>query len=187
MSDLNSAQLDPIDGPVRRRLASELDGQLGRAEAAFLRHVGMAQARVPSAAATATRPPRPAARPASHGRFMRFGGWTLSFVGTALAASIAALWAAPALFRDAGSGSGRPLDQQHPLAVQQPMIHYVQDRTWDGGTIVVNDDEDGVPHPARRYVRERIERTRWYDPEQKAWAETTVPQQDEAIVPVDTY
>ena len=50
-----------------------------------------------------------------------------------------------------------------------------------------NDDEDGVPHPARRYVRERIERTRWYDPQQKAWAETTVPQQDEAIVPVDTY
>ena len=117
---------------------------------------------------------------------MRYGGWTLSLAGAALAASIAALWAAPALFRDAGSDPGRPAGR--PLAtVQEPMIHFVQDRTWDGGTVVVNGDGDGVPHPARRFVRERIERTRWYDPEQKAWAETTVPHQDEAIVPVDTY
>src|SRR4051812_33342382 len=108
MSDSNSAQVDPLDGLVRQRLASELDGQLGRAESAFLRHVGMAQA---GGAAAAVSPGElSAARPSSRrGRFMRFGGWTLSFAGAALAASIAALWAAPALFRDANSEPGRPV------------------------------------------------------------------------------
>jgi hypothetical protein len=187
MSDMNGTQLDPLDGLVRRRLASELDGQLGKAEAAFLRHVGTAQQAGGQPGATVTRPR--AVQPRPGGRFMRFGGWTFSLAGAALAASIAALWTAPAIFQD-HANTGRPADHPHPTASlqQQPMIHYVQDRTWDGGPVIVNDDEDGgAPRPARRYVRERIERTRWYDPQQKAWAETTVPQQDEAIVPVDTY
>src|SRR6476661_8852146 len=127
MSDLNGTQLDPLDGLVRRRLASELDGQLGKAESAFLRHGGMAQGGGPPAASAGE---LPALRTSSrNGRFMRFGGWTLSFAGAALAASIAALWAAPALFRDANSDPDRPINQ--PMAaVQQPMIHFVQDRTW---------------------------------------------------------
>jgi hypothetical protein len=187
MSDLNSTELDPLDGLVRRRLASELDGQLGRAEAAFLRHVGTAPAA--GTPATVTTRPRPTVLPPRHGRFMRFGGWTFSLAGAALAASIAALWAAPAIFRDANTNTGGTIGHPSPAAkLQQPMIHYVQDRTWDGGTVIVNDDGDGgAPHPARRYVRERIEHTRWYDPEQRAWAETTIPHEDEAIVPVDTY
>ena len=191
MSDLNDVQLDAADALaplVRRHLSAELDGQRGRAEAAFLRHIGDVGhigaaagngAASASSASTAARPPGDA-QP-----FMRFRGWFLTLAGTALAASFAGLLVAPAIFRQP---SGPAVTGTGPRAggPTQPMTQLVQDRTWDGGTVVV-DNEAGDPVPARRIVRERLERARWYDPAQKAWNEVTIPRQDVRLMEVDTY
>src|SRR5947208_1061828 len=93
MPDLDDAQLDAL---MRRHLSAELDGQTGRAEAAFLRHV---RGRATSASGATTAPDRsnglrlsPAVPPPPR-RFMKFGPWMVTWAGTALAACLAALWA----------------------------------------------------------------------------------------------
>src|SRR5687768_7344282 len=100
MSEWNDQQLDAV---MRAHLSAELDSQAGRAEAAFLRH--LAAPRPEGAEGTATldehRTDAGGRRfDVARGHVNRFRGWTLTFAGAALAASIAALAAAPALFRD---------------------------------------------------------------------------------------
>src|SRR5688572_21725830 len=94
MSEWNDEQLD---GLMRAHLSAELDGQPGRAEAAFLRHLA-----TPRAAGLAEAPADPSGRKANGAarHVNRFRGWTLAFAGAALAASLAALAAAPALFEN---------------------------------------------------------------------------------------
>jgi hypothetical protein len=198
MSEREDAQLDLADTLVRRHLSAELDGQRGRAEAAFLRHVGAAPVdglAVDGAPVdgvpvigfpTRTTRPRKAPQDAPpQAPFMRLRGWFFTLAGTAMAASIAGLLAAPAIFRQPSGGSSRnPNPPTHGL--HEPMMQMVQDRTWDGGATVV-DNADGDPVPARRIVRERLERARWYDPAQKAWNEVTIPRQDVTLREVDTY
>src|SRR5437763_13488478 len=101
MSDFEDGQLDTL---MRRHLSAELDGQRGRAEAAFLRHVATAAA-ADNAVARPTRfgPPGPQERNGQP--FMRFRGRLLTLVGTALAASIAGLWATPSIFHTPASSS----------------------------------------------------------------------------------
>src|SRR5207249_4302890 len=94
---------------MRRHLSADLDRQAGRAEAAFLRHVGGAAGTGdPVAAAPPAPPPGPRLSPAAPRRFMKFGPWMMTWAGTALAACLAALWAGPALFpaRPAGPPAG---------------------------------------------------------------------------------
>src|SRR4051812_26433639 len=98
MVDREDAQLDTL---LRQHLSTELDGQAGRAEAAFLRRLSG-----PSASAAAPVAPvrtpglrlSPVPRPSSPRRFMKFGPWMVTWAGTALAACLAALWAGPMLF-----------------------------------------------------------------------------------------
>ena len=76
--------LDPVQEQVLGEyLASQLDGHLGRAELAFWKQIAHEQ-------------------PAPPYRFRlnnRLGGWMLSTVGVALAASLGALWAGPSLLQ----------------------------------------------------------------------------------------
>lgn len=190
MPDRDDAQLDAL---LRGHLSAKLDGQAGRAEAAFLRHVRATAA--PVIPAVLAEPPRgfrlsPAQPPASR-RFLKFGPWMVAWAGTALAACLAVLWAGPALFPAQPAGSQgdpvTPSPQPKSSVVQQsgPMLHYVHDRTWDEGPVIL--DHDGTPVPGRRVHRYGWEQTQWYDPERKVRVERIVPREDVGLIERDTY
>src|SRR5688500_2843194 len=129
MEDRNNTDDGPLGAAMRDYLSAELDPQLGRAAARFRRHL-----RGPDAASTG-------GGPGSPGRPGRWGGWVVGIVGGAMAASIAALWAGPALW---------PPKATRDLA---PVAHYHFDlddvtpctQTRGAGTVVL----DGGT-PARR-------------------------------------
>src|SRR3954466_13426410 len=74
---------DPLDETLRRHIAAELDGQLGRARAAFERNV--------------TRVAQAPVRPRPRRRVSGARVWIIGTAGAgaALAASIAAVWGVP--------------------------------------------------------------------------------------------
>lgn len=158
----------------------------------------------------------------------RFNGWFFGLAGAALAASIAALWAAPAAFR--GGAPAIPVrgvqpvqpDRSNPSLVmvpdtqapgagpqvadvgewgpahlpppspQRPTIHWVQNRAWDEGTVVLDDadgssDQPGHLIPARKIREQQWDHTQWYDPARRANVEMTVPKQNVKFVEMDTY
>src|SRR5687768_1910166 len=189
MSEWNDQQLDAL----RAHLSSELDGQTGRAEAAFLRH--LAAPKAPGRAALTGGAVGPAGRRTNGrpGHMNRFRGWTLTFAGAALAASIAALAAAPALFPNnpaagpgptqfprtearSGTGDGFYRTEEHPL------LQYVHSRTWDEGTVVLEGDR-----PARRVRHQWLERTHYFDPQEGVRKEITIPREDIRYIELDTY
>jgi hypothetical protein len=185
MSKWNDEQLD---GLMRGHLSSELDGQSGRAEAAFLRHLA-----APRATALAEAPADPSGRRngAAARHVNRFRGWTLTFAGAALAASLAALAAAPALFENKATVPGPRQTQQPPTPLadrgfyrteDQPLLQYVHSRTWDEGTVVL---EGAVP--ARRLRHQWLERTHYFDPEEGVRKEVTIPREDIRYIEMDTY
>ena len=190
MSEWNDQQLDAL---MRAHLSSELDGQAGRAEAAFLRHLAAPRAAGP--AALEERPADPSGRRTNGrpGHVNRFRGWTLTFAGAALAASIAALAAAPALFpQDPATGPG-PGRTQHPPTVansgdgfyrteEHPLLQYVHSRTWDEGTVVLEGHR-----PARRVRHEWLERTHYFDPQEGVRKEIMIPREDIRYIELDTY
>ena len=186
MSEWNDEQLD---GLMRAHLSSELDGQSGRAEAAFLRHLA-----TPSTAGLAESPTDPSGR-RTHGaatrHVNRFRGWTLTFAGAALAASLAALAAAPALFDNNSRIPNRTQTQQPPTVAadrgfyrteDQPLLQYVHSRTWDEGTVILEGDV-----PARRVRHQWLERTHYFDPEEGVRKEITIPREDIRYIEMDTY
>src|SRR5687767_51326 len=89
MAENNIPGTDPedaaTDAALRDYLASRLDGQLGRSAAHFYAHLRPAGAG-----------PTPRRRGAGFGHAPG-GGWVVGIVGSAIAASIAALWAGPSL------------------------------------------------------------------------------------------
>ena len=189
MSEWNDQQLDAL---MRAHLSSELDGQTGRSEAAFLRHLAS-----PQAAGLAEAPARPSVRRldgAAARHVNRFRGWTLTFAGAALAASLAALAAAPALFEDKPPIPGPGRRQQPPAvasggadrgfyrAEDQPLLQYVHSRTWDEGTVVL---EGHVP--ARRVRQQWLQRTHYFDPDEGVRKEITIPREDIRYIEMDTY
>ena len=192
MSEWNDQRLDAL---VQAHLSSELDGQAGRAEAHFLRHVAAHRPAGPPA--PEERPVDPASR-RTNGRTRhvnRFRGWTLTFAGTALAASIATFAAAPALFREPPAGVSIPGRTERPPAVAQsgpddgfyrteehPLMQYVHSRTWDEGTVVL----EGA-RPARRVRHQWLERTHYFDPREGVFKEITVPREDIRYIVMDTY
>src|SRR5688572_19858611 len=184
MSEWNDQQLDAL---MRAHLSSELDGQTGRAEAAFLRH--LAAPHSTGQATLADRSVDPAGRRSSGrpGHVNRFRGWTITFAGAALAA-------APALFENNSPIPGPGRTQQPPAIVSggqdrgfyrdedQPLLQYVHSRTWDEGTVVL---EGHVP--ARRVRHQWLERTHYFDPEDGVRKEITVPREDIRYIEMDTY
>ena len=190
MSEWNDQQLDAL---MRAHLSSELDGQSGRAEAVFLRHLARPRAVAPSAEDAAA--PAARRRNGSPGHVNRFRGWTLTFAGAALAASIAAFAAAPALFQNGPANVQDPRTGHQPPSVaasgsddgfyrteEHPLLQYVHSRTWDEGTVVL----DGAI-PARRLRQQWLERTDFYDPREGVRKEIMVPREDIRYVEMDTY
>jgi hypothetical protein len=212
MPDMDDAYVETL---LREHLTAELNGQLGRPSAAFFAHLarqGLADKGNGDGVASLPLTP-PAGGPGSllnplgrPDRFHRFNGWFIGLAGAALAASIAALWAAPAAFRGhvpvlpirVNQPAPTPLPPEvavnsaqaaDPTATndlsQSPVMQWVQRRTLDEGTVVLDDPTHAVP--ARKLRRQELEHTQWYDPARRAQVEMTVPRENIKFVEMDTY
>ena len=162
--DVNIDESDNLDRLLHDYFSAELDSQAGRAGAGFRLHLLQARA----------------AAPRRRRRHMTFG-WAVGIVGTALAASVAVLTAAPALWRSSGASTpGRD-----PGVVAEPApVTYTQvvGQTIDEGTYLV----DGRV-PVRKLRRERVEQAMWYDAEMGAHVQVSVPREDVMFVEMATY
>ena len=198
MSELDDTTLETM---LREGLSARLNDQLGRSAAAFMAHVGREDAGAP---AHEPAPPLRMADAPGWRAPTRVNSWVIGLAGAALAASLAALWVAPAAFRarvpfapihnwDATMVSnGNPGD---PAMVadsdlsrapgQPPLIQWVQNRTVDEGTVIL--DEPGRLVPARKLRHLQLEHTQWYDPAQRGQVEMTVPRENIKFVTMDTY
>jgi hypothetical protein len=166
MSDLTHQDDDNLDRMLHEFFAAELDQQVGRAGAGFRLH--LLQARAAQRRAT------------PHRRRTTFG-WAAGIVGTALAASVAVMAAAPALWRN----SGAPPAGRDPGANPAPApVTYTQvvGQTIDEGTFLV----DGRV-PVRKLRRELVEQAMWYDAEMGAHVQVSVPREDVMFVEMATY
>ena len=182
--DADDAKLDAL---LRGYLSARLDGQLGRAAAHFHRHLGgdsTGTGAGPGTGPTRRRHPNPGG-----------GGWVIGIVGSALAASIAALWAGPS-FRlyhpDGAPGVTAPHVEVAASAASAagaaPFAPLEMDeltlcsQTRDGGTVVF----DGQT-AARRLIRRELKQTRWSDPNTGASLEIIEPRQDVMFIQLETY
>jgi hypothetical protein len=167
----NSAEA-PHEGLVREYLATELEPQAGRAEAKFRQ---MLAQRGSAVSQTARR---------GWGFPNRFTGWSLGLVGTALAASLGALWAGPSLRQAAPTTPGTNVPMVQRPQVINPI--YVEQRTdsqmFDDGTFMTPDNT-----PIRVLHRRDMERTRWFDKDQKLTGEQVVPEDHVVYVKLKTY
>ena len=156
---------DPHDVLVREYLSATLDGQAGRAEAHF--HRFLARQQQPQG--------QPIRSRANEFRGpSRFRGWMFGIVGTALAASLAALWAGPS-FRPitptAPSPAAKPPISATPVSNPVLIEQDVQSQTFDDGTYMTDDHT-----PVRVLRRRDFARTRWFDQDRKLQGEQVVPQ-----------
>ena len=160
MEDLNIPDSSELDAMLREHLRAELDGQLGRSARRFRDHL-RGNGLVPRRA---------------------WGGWVVGIVGGAMAASIAALWAGPALWPTRSSAPG--LTQAVPVADYRFDLDDVTllSQTRDGGTLVL----DGRT-PVRRIVRSELRQVRWVDSRHDASVEQIVPHEDVMLIQMDTY
>jgi hypothetical protein len=191
MTDPNSPIDDgdaKVETVLRDYLSSRLDGQLGRAAAHFHRHLGGHHT---GTGAT------PGAGPSTRRRhyYNAGGGWVIGIVGSALAASIAALWAGPSLrlYTPAPNGPGATSpDHLQVASTGDPVSSNGSDlemdeltlcsQTRDGGTVVL----DGRT-PARRLIRRELKQERWVDPKTGASLEIIEPRQDVMFIQLETY
>lgn len=192
MPELND---DILDALMHRHIARELDGQVGRAQQEFHRVLSASSGAEGAATASPAGERSPRAvelKPQRTRSFWRdgVGGRFVLLGGTALAASILALFAAPLLFNRVpttpvtpGGATGAPVIA--PQTVSQPMLHMVHSRTFDEGTTVLGGADE--PIPARKIRRVRIDQTQWYDREHNARIEVTAPSEDVRFMEVDTY
>ena len=192
MADENLSVNDDGDAKVetilRDYLSSRLDGQLGRAAAHFHRHLGGHD--------TGTSP-SPGAGPSTRRRhhYNAGGGWVIGIVGSALAASIAALWAGPSLRfytpEPNGPGATSPNHVQVASNGAAPASRgtglemdelTLCSQTRDGGTVVLDGNT-----PARRLIRRELKQERWVDPKTGASLEIIEPRQDVMFIQLETY
>jgi len=211
MPDMDDANLETL---LREHLTAELNGQLGRPMAAFFAHAaqvdradGIREASDPPLRLTQSPAP---GRFGRLNRLNRFDGWFLGLAGAALAASLAALWAAPAAFRahapvlpvhapqpaptplppemamkNTETPDGTASNDLANMSSQSPLMQWVQSRTLDEGTVVLDDPNHAVP--ARKLRHQELEHTQWYDPSRRAQVEMTVPHENIKFVEMDTY
>ncbi|HEX8913626.1 MAG TPA: hypothetical protein VF796_14805 [Humisphaera sp.] len=201
---------DTLDRLLGRHLSARLDGQLGKAEAAFRRRLAQGDTAAPNGAADVQAGvphlrlvPAPDAAAAAAGapaRRRTFGGWTLGWLagvaGTAAAAGLAAVFliGGPTGPGTTGGGDGRrqlvgsntqPSDTGRPsdrgAGVRPPAVRYVHNRTVDEGTV-----PDDFGRPVRRYRHQQVEHLRWVD-ERGATVEMTIPREGVEQYELDTY
>jgi hypothetical protein len=183
-----------LDATLRGFLCAELDGQLGRARAAF-------EAR----ATPSTRSTHGAAQ--RQRRFSRSRVWVIGVAGagTAMAASLAAVWAVPLLGRMSSHTTATTTSIVTPLlpsphaespgvtadttaagatgdADWQPVQQVTSSATLYQGVLLV-----GGKAPARVVRNLSTERTEWFDPDRNIRMETTVPRENVMLINVDTY
>ena len=171
-TDDEDAKLDAV---LREYFSSRLDGQLGRSAAHFHRHL-----RGAGGASGASRPRGLGFSPG--------GGWVVGIVGSALAASIAALWAGPSLRLNTpppppgqlAAGASAPESSAGSDLQMEELTLCSQTR--DGGTVVL----DGQT-AARRLIRRELRQTRWVNPRTGASLERFEPRQDIMLIKLDTY
>src|SRR5437868_4921493 len=126
MTDWNEEQTDDL---LRDYLTAALDGQQGRAEEFFRRHVLSGR-------------PQPAPKRAWRAGGMRL--WFCGVVGGAVAASLATLWAGPALL-NASHESGDD-SRSHVQLPSQPSLRptqverFVSSQTSLVGTFLIDDE-----------------------------------------------
>ena len=148
---------------LRRHLADELDGQLGRSTERFREHLREEAAGF----ARPTNRPRP-------------GRWMLSVAGAAMAASIAAVFAVPSLLNQSG-GPGVSTDPLDPLPAIR-VDHTVRSQVYDNGTFLT---PDGTP--VRRFRRLNLHEMRWIDERSGEQGEEIVPSEDVMYYELKTY
>lgn len=156
---------DPaLDALLRDHLSRELDGQLGRSAGHFRNHL---------------RGEGDGGGPLSPRR--GWGGWVVGVVGGAMAASIAALWAGPALFP--ASSPTQPFPGAAAADYRLDLADVTLcTQTRDGGTVLLGDNT-----PVRRVYRNALRQTRWVDPKRDVSIETIEPRQDLMLIEMDTY
>jgi hypothetical protein len=166
MSELNDD--DNVERLLHEYFSAELDGQVGRAGAGFRLHLLQARA---------------AERGAALRRRRRMtSGWAVGIVGSAVAASVAVMAAAPAFWRNAGPSSGARDEPLHAAPAEPVTYTQVVGQTIDEGTFLV----DGRV-PVRKLRRERVEQAMWYDAEMGAQVQVFVPREDVMFVEMATY
>ena len=165
MEETKTPDGEELDALVREYLSAELDPQLGRAARRFSDHLRGHPA---------------GGSPVPFGPRRGWGGWVVGIFGGAVAASIAALWAGPALWPPAPN-TGAPIV---PVADYQFDLDDVTlcTQTRDGGTVLL----DGRT-PARRIFRNELRQSRWVDPRRDASFEKIEPRQDIMLIEMDTY
>jgi hypothetical protein len=156
MPELNDEQLDNLLGDS---LNESLDPQRGRAEAYFRQYL------------------RGEARVAWKQRAWLIG----AFVG-GMAASVAALWAAP-WFRAADPSPHRsPVSQAtSPQLIAPAVQRVVNSQTIDEGVLVLDDNT-----PVRVLRRRAVERTRWFNQEEQVQREQVTPKDDFVFIKLTT-
>lgn len=191
---------DTLDRLLTRHLSARLNGQLGRAEAAFrqrlaaggfdqrqddvapLRLVGDVEWGVG----------QPSLRQPRVSFWNRPAGWITGIVSTAVAASLATLMLLPGSRITPGSGTGetavavtQPSTGNNASPIRptpdQPMVRYVHNQTWDEGT----SDNGGTP--VRRVRHQQVEHLRYFDAARGVWVEVTVPKEDVQHIILDSY
>lgn len=157
MPELNDEQLDALLG---ESLAASLDPQQGKAEACFRERL---------------KRDRRAA--------WKQRAWLIGAFAGGVAASVAMLCAAP-WFRAADPRPGHPTVSQgsEPALIPPAMQRTVQSQTIDEGVVVLDDDT-----PVRVLHRRVLERTRWFDGQEKVRAEQVTPRDDVVLIKLITY
>jgi hypothetical protein len=172
--DLDESQLDDA---IREHLAARLDGQLGRAQAAFRDHVAQASSLCSSPDDATLASSLCSASLRSRAHALR---WLAA--GAALAAGIVVAWlllSGPA--PDTTVPIAHPAPHVPPAAIEQYEKSVVW-RTIDDGTVMVDDQT-----AARQFRRQFVRRAQWYDPNEQASIQVIVPRQEIIRVGLDKY
>lgn len=162
MPELNDQQLDALLGEF---LNDSLEVQRGRAEQHFRRYL-QGEVRVAWKQRT----------------------WLMGAFLSGMAASVAALWAAP-LFRAPHGLERSPQSNlagaQEPIIAARPippaMQRVVQSQTIDEGVLVLDNNT-----PYRVLRRRAIERTRWFNDQAKVQHEQVTPRDDLIFIKLTT-
>src|SRR5688572_11079436 len=175
---------DPLDAMLRTHLAAKLDPQRGRARLAFETHL----------AATAPRQARSAP--------LRTRVWVIGVVGTALAASIAALWAVPVAWRTdvkpVVNGNLQVSQAKVPLPTPTPetnrgAIAPISTQWEQVSSAVCSVSQDkgvlliGNEVPARVVQQYETQRMQFVCPTRGVRVEIVVPRQTTRLIALETH
>jgi len=160
-----------LESALRGYLTRELDGQLGRAEAAFLQRLSD---RLPAAAAG----PLPL-----RGR----GGFWWAPLAGGIAAAMLVVWGVTAFHHKPHTnqqftGGGKPIASTQPAADSEQYSDTVDVRTVDEGIVVLDNQA-----PARQIRREVVEHVEWFDPAANKRIRIDIPSEEVVLVGMNAY